>query len=78
MLGIDDVIGLTSAAGYLHARLFSTILPVVLLVFGIGLGTRALAGAEEDGTLELTLPSRSPGAAWPPSVTAPRPASPSR
>ena len=55
MLGIDEVIGLTSAAGYLHARLFSSILPVVLLVFGIGLGTRALAGAEEDGTLELTL-----------------------
>jgi ABC-2 type transport system permease protein len=53
--GIDPTIGLTSAPGYLHARLFSTLLPVVLLIFGIGLGTRAVAGAEEDGTLELTL-----------------------
>jgi ABC-2 type transport system permease protein len=53
--GIDSSIGLTSAPGYLHARLFSTVLPVVLLIFGIGLGTRAIAGAEEDGTLELTL-----------------------
>lgn len=55
LFGIDSAIGLTSAPGYLHARLFSTLLPVVLLIFGIGLGTRALAGAEEDGTLELTL-----------------------
>ena len=53
--GIDTTIGMTSAPGYLHARLFSTLLPVVLLIFGIGLGTRALAGAEDEGMLELTL-----------------------
>ena len=53
--GIDSSIGLTTAPGYLHARLFSTLLPVVLLIFGIALGTRGIAGAEEDGTLELAL-----------------------
>ncbi|MGH9189387.1 MAG: ABC transporter permease subunit [Acidimicrobiales bacterium] len=55
LFGIDSAIGLTSAPGYLQARLFSTLLPVVLVIFGIGLGTRAVAGGEEDGTLELTL-----------------------
>ena len=55
LFGIDASIGITSAPGYLHARLFSTLLPVVLIIFAIGLATRALAGAEEEGTLELTL-----------------------
>jgi ABC-2 type transport system permease protein len=55
MFGIDDVIPITSAAGYLHGRLFSTFLPLLLLIFGIGLGAGAVAGSEQDGTLELLL-----------------------
>lgn len=55
MFGMDDAIPLTSAAGYLHGRLFSSLLPLLLLVFGIGTGARVIAGSEQDGTLELVL-----------------------
>ena len=55
LFALDTGIGITSAPGYLHARLFSGLLPVVLIIFAIGIGARAVAGAEEDGTLELTL-----------------------
>ena len=55
LFGFDDAVPLTSAPGYLHSRLFASLLPVVLLVFGIGLGARAVAGSEEEGTLELLL-----------------------
>ena len=30
-------------------------LPLLLLVFAIGLGARAIAGSEQEGTLELLL-----------------------
>jgi ABC-2 type transport system permease protein len=59
--GIRDLVGLapgapiTAAPGYLHARLFSTLVPLLLLVYAIGLGSRAIAGTEEQGTLELLL-----------------------
>lgn len=52
-LGIEEGVGLSSAPGYLQARLFSTILPIILVVYAIGLGARAIGGAEEDGTLQL-------------------------
>lgn len=55
MFGIDRAVPLTSAPGYLHGRLFSSMLPLVLLVFGIGMGARAIAGSEQDGSLELLL-----------------------
>ena len=55
LFALDTGVGITSAPGYLHARLFSGLLPVVLIIFAIALGTRAVAGAEEDGTLELAL-----------------------
>lgn len=51
--GLDESIGISSAPGYLHARLFSTVLPILLVVYAIGLGARAIGGAEEDGTLQL-------------------------
>lgn len=46
---------LTSAPGYLQSQHFATMLPLLLLVCGIGLGARAIAGGEEDGTLELVV-----------------------
>ena len=52
-LGIEEGVGLSSAPGYLQARLFSTILPIIFVVYAIGLGARAIGGAEEDGTLQL-------------------------
>jgi ABC-2 type transport system permease protein len=55
VIGLEEGVSLTSPAGYLHGRLFSTVLPVVLLTFGVGLGARAIGGSEADGTLELLL-----------------------
>lgn len=55
MFGFDDAVPLTSAPGYLQTRLFSSLLPLLLLVFAIGAGARAIGGSEEDGTLELLL-----------------------
>ncbi|CAN5806478.1 ABC transporter permease [soil metagenome] len=50
--GWDD---LTSAAGYLGSTVFGLLAPILLIVFAIGLGTRAIAGDEEAGTLDLLL-----------------------
>ena len=55
LFGAQEGIPFTSPAGYLHGRLFSGLLPLLVLVFGIGLGARAVGGDEEDGTLELVL-----------------------
>lgn len=46
---------LTSAAGYLGSTVFGIIAPILLTVYGIGLGSRAVAGDEEAGTLDLLL-----------------------
>jgi beta-exotoxin I transport system permease protein len=42
-------------AGYLGAELFSFMMPLLLLVAGIGAGARSIAGEEEAGTLDLLL-----------------------
>lgn len=55
LFGAQEGIPFTSPAGYLHGRLFSGLLPLLVLVFGIGLGARSVGGDEEDGTLELVL-----------------------
>jgi beta-exotoxin I transport system permease protein len=52
MFGATDV---STPAGYLDARLFSFLGPVLLLVFAIGVGARAIAGEEESGSLDLLL-----------------------
>ena len=53
--GIDEGVSLTSPAGYLQSQLVGTMIPLVLLIYGIGAGARAIGGSEEDGTLELIL-----------------------
>jgi ABC-2 type transport system permease protein len=55
LFGIEEGVSLSSAAGYLQARLYATTLPVMLIVFAIGLGARTIGGSEEEGTLELLL-----------------------
>jgi ABC-2 type transport system permease protein len=55
---IRDLIGSPDFAtpeGYVRSELFSITLPILLLVYGIGLGARAIAGEEERGSLELLL-----------------------
>lgn len=44
-----------SPAGYLQARLFSIFAPVLLLIYAIGAGSRAIAGEEERQSLDLLL-----------------------
>jgi ABC-2 type transport system permease protein len=55
MFGLDAGVSFTTGAGFLHMELFSFIIPLLLLVFAVGFGARALAGEEEDGTLDLVL-----------------------
>src|SRR5262245_35860498 len=44
-----------TGAGYLNGELYSLMVPLLLLVYGIGAGARGLAGEEEAGTLDLLL-----------------------
>ncbi len=58
--GVKALIGgtqldLVSPAGYLQARLFALIIPLIFLIYAIALGANAIAGEEEGGTLDLLL-----------------------
>ena len=44
-----------SPSGYLGARLFALLSPLILLIYAVGAGTRAVAGEEDAGTLSLLL-----------------------
>ena len=55
LVGAETGIAFTSPAGYLHSRMFASLVPILLLIFGIGLGARAIGGSEDDGTLEFLL-----------------------
>ncbi len=41
--------------GYVQTEIFSFMMPILLLVYAIGAGARAIAGEEEVGTLDLLL-----------------------
>jgi ABC-2 type transport system permease protein len=45
----------TTAAGFLTGELYSAMLPIIFLIFAIQRGASATAGAEQDGTMDLTL-----------------------
>jgi ABC-2 type transport system permease protein len=53
--GIGGQVDYASATGYLHTEVFFIMLPVLVLCFGIAAGSRAVAGEEERGTLDLLL-----------------------
>ena len=55
MFGLESGVPISSAPGYLHARMFASLYPILLLVLAIGLGSAAIGGSEEDGVLELLL-----------------------
>jgi beta-exotoxin I transport system permease protein len=46
---------LTSPAGYLASSVYGLLIPLLVAVFAIAYGTRAVAGDEEAGTLDLLL-----------------------
>jgi ABC-2 type transport system permease protein len=52
---LGDLADITSPVGYLNGRLFATTVPILMIVFTISAGTRALAGEEEAHTLDLLL-----------------------
>lgn len=52
LLGGADLV---SPVGYLSTQMFAFVAPVVLLILGMGRGAAALAGEEEDRTLDLLL-----------------------
>ncbi len=54
-IGYDARIPLTSPPGYLNARLFAILAPVLALIFAIGLGAQAIGGYEEAGRMEPLL-----------------------
>jgi beta-exotoxin I transport system permease protein len=45
----------TTPEGYLQSELFSFLAPILLIVYTIGAGARAVAGEEEAGSLDLLL-----------------------
>jgi ABC-2 type transport system permease protein len=47
--------GFTTPEGYLASELFSLLGPILLLVYAIGAGARAIAGEEEGGSLDVLL-----------------------
>jgi ABC-2 type transport system permease protein len=55
MFTAGGMINFSTPIGYFSAELFSFMLPLLLLVFGIGFGAAAIAGDEEKGTLGLLL-----------------------
>lgn len=48
-----NIDAMTSGSGFLNVELFSIMLPIIFIVFGITRGARLLGGEEEDGTLEI-------------------------
>ena len=55
LLGLSDGNLLTSPAGHLDSQFFANILPVMLLVFAVGLAGWTVAGDEAAGSLELLM-----------------------
>lgn len=46
---------LSSPVGYLMSQLYSNMYPLLILIMGFGAAAWAIAGAEDEGTLEMTL-----------------------
>lgn len=55
VFGIEDASSLITPVGLVNSRLYSGVGPIILAVLGINLGTGAIAGEEERGTLDLLL-----------------------
>lgn len=55
MFNMVEGASLSTGPGFLHMELFSLVLPLLLIVFAVGFGARAVAGEEEEGTLDLLL-----------------------
>ena len=54
-LGFGGVVDYSSATGYLGIELFSLVLPALMIAAAVTAGARAIAGEEEQQTLDLLL-----------------------
>lgn len=54
-VSFGGVVDYTSPAGYLGAELFSMMLPLLFIIAAIVAGSKAVAGEEEAGTLDMLL-----------------------
>lgn len=52
MFRIDQI---ATGSGFLNTELFSWLLPVMFITYGVGLGSRLLAREEESGTIDVLL-----------------------
>jgi ABC-2 type transport system permease protein len=55
LLGLSGAIDPTSPLGYLWIGLYANVIPMTLIALGIALGSAAIAGDEETGSLEYML-----------------------
>lgn len=55
IMGLGSGLSITSPAGYLNSQVFANMLPLLLIIFVVGLGSRETAGEERDRTLDLLL-----------------------
>ncbi|MDH3499547.1 MAG: ABC transporter permease [Acidimicrobiia bacterium] len=55
VFGVSDTASLVTATGFINSRLYTGIGPVIVAVLGISLGTAAVAGEEDRGTMDLLL-----------------------
>jgi ABC-2 type transport system permease protein len=53
MRELFNIDAMTSGSGFLNVELFSIMLPIIFIVFGITGGARLLGGEEETGTMEV-------------------------
>lgn len=71
LLGLGGQITLTSPVGYLNSQFFANLLPVMLLVFAVGVAPWAISGDEAAGTWSCCWPTRSAAPGSPPNAPAP-------
>jgi len=55
LLGLGNGNPLTSPAGYLDSQFYANLLPLTLLIFGLGMAAWTVAGDEAAGTFELLV-----------------------
>ncbi len=58
MRQLFDLEKMATASGFMNAELFTLVLPLLFIIFGISRGARLVAGEEEGGTLEVLLVTR--------------------
>jgi ABC-2 type transport system permease protein len=55
IMGLGSGLSITSPEGYLNSQVFANMLPLLIIIFVVGLASKETAGEERDGTLDLQL-----------------------